>query len=81
MTAVRRPNLPKPVAVQADAGGRPVRVGRRPVEAVRETWLLDDAWWTSQPVRRRYWEVLLLGGKLVVLFHDLEDGAWFSQRG
>jgi CO dehydrogenase/acetyl-CoA synthase delta subunit len=50
------------------------------VEAVRESWLVEDRWWTDAPLRRRYWEVVTADGRMLVLFRDLEAGGWFSQR-
>lgn len=49
------------------------------VEAVRESWLVEDRWWTERPVRRRYWELLTASGGNLVVFHDLESGGWFRQ--
>jgi len=49
------------------------------VEAVRESWLVEDRWWTDAPLRRRYWEVLVAGGRNTVVFRDLQDGAWYEQ--
>ena len=35
-------------------------VGRRGrVEAIREEWLVEDRWWTSAPLRRHYFELVL----------------------
>lgn len=50
------------------------------VDAVRESWLLEDRWWTDEPLRRRYWEVVTTSGRNVVVFHDLESGRWFAHR-
>jgi len=69
-----------PSRVQAGAGGRPRSVDGRDVEAVRESWLIDDRWWTEEPVRRRYWEVVTTDGRDLVVFRDLEGGAWQRQR-
>jgi CO dehydrogenase/acetyl-CoA synthase delta subunit len=60
--------------------GRPVLVGKRIVEAVRESWLVEDRWWTDEPVRRRYWEVVTRDGRSLVVYRDLERGDWFEQR-
>jgi hypothetical protein len=80
VTGPRRLALPRSAAVRAAADGRPLVVDRRYVEAVRESWLVEDRWWTPRPVRRRYWEVVTTCGRDVVVFHDLVDGAWFTQR-
>jgi CO dehydrogenase/acetyl-CoA synthase delta subunit len=50
------------------------------VEAVRESWLVEDRWWTPQPIRRRYWEVVTTCGRNLVLYRDLEQGRWYLQR-
>jgi len=67
--------------VRAEAAdGRPLAVDGRAVDAVRESWLVEDRWWTAEPVRRRYWEVVTACGRNVVVFHDLRGGGWFAQR-
>ena len=76
----RRLAAPRPVPVRAGEGGRPETVGRRAVEAVRESWLVEDRWWTNAPLRRRYWEVVTADGRDVVVFRDLEEGGWLAQR-
>ena len=40
------------------------------VAAVREEWRVVDRWWTEEPVRRRYFEVVLETGRNVVVFRD-----------
>ena len=80
MRAPRRLATPRAAQVRADAAGRPVAVGARTVEAVRESWLVEDRWWTDRPLRRRYWEVVTEGGRNLVLFRELGGGRWFSQR-
>ena len=52
----------------------------REVVAVRESWLVEDRWWTGAPLRRRYWEVVTLAGDNLVVFRDLVGGDWFSHR-
>ena len=77
----RRLGAPRPAAVRADARGRPVAVGSVAVEAVREDWVVEDRWWTSRPVRRRYFELVLTDGRDVTVFCDLGGRRWFTQRG
>lgn len=77
-------NGPRPVRVRAGDGrhgaeGQPLTVDGVPVELVRETWLTEDRWWTEQPLRRRYWELVTASGRNVVVFHDLLSGRWFTQ--
>jgi hypothetical protein len=76
----RRLAKPKAVRVKADATGRPQTVGKREVDAVRESWLVEDRWWTDAPLRRRYWEVVTGDGRDLVVFRDLLEGRWYSQR-
>jgi hypothetical protein len=75
-----RLNLPQPCRVQTAVDGTPLRVDGRAVESVRERWLIDEGWWTDAPVRRRYSEIVLDGGRLAVVFEDLRDGGWYRQR-
>ncbi|HYK81557.1 MAG TPA: hypothetical protein VEU55_00310 [Gemmatimonadales bacterium] len=75
--------MPRRVAVELDAAGRPAAVtladATLRVETVCEMWRLDDEWW-RHPIARRYAEVVLEGGKRVVLFEDLNAREWFLQR-
>ena len=80
MTRTRRLAEPRPVRVRAGAGGRPEVVDGRGVDAVRESWLVEDRWWTNVPLRRRYWEVVTACGRDLVVFRDLERGRWYAQR-
>ena len=77
----RRLNLPQLVSVVAGEGGRPLVVDGRPVDAVRESWLVEDRWWTDDPLRRRYWEIVTADGRNLVVFRDIEQGGtWYRQR-
>ncbi len=77
----RRLGIPVPVRVQASAqDGQPLEIEGDAVEAVRESWLVEDRWWTDAPLRRRYWEVVTAGGRNLVVFRDLESGSWCAQR-
>ena len=80
MSGPRRLGEPRPARVRAGERGKPLAVGGRRVEAVRESWLIEDRWWTDEPVRRRYWEVVTEDGRSVVVFRDLQHDAWFEQR-
>ncbi len=81
MSRPRRLATPRAARVRAaGADGRPLCVEGREVDAVRESWLIEDRWWTDRPLRRRYWELVTTCGRHVVVFHDLEGGRWFAQR-
>jgi hypothetical protein len=76
----RRIREPWPATVSADAGGQPQAVDGETVDAVRESWLVEDRWWTDRPLRRRYWEIVTAGGRNVVVFRDLVARRWYRQR-
>ena len=83
MGSVKKPRRlaePKPVTVHAADDGRPETIDGRAIEAVRESWLIEDRWWTDTPLRRRYWEVVTADGRDLVLFRDLVGGGWYAQR-
>lgn len=82
--APRALNRPRPVRVCAGDGrqgreGEPLTIDGEPVEIVRETWLMEDRWWTDRPLRRRYWELVTVKGRNVVVYHDLIGGRWYTQ--
>jgi hypothetical protein len=82
---LRALNVPQRVEVELGADGLPIGMRdagcdmNRSVEAVGEVWRIDDEWW-RMPIRRRYVEAILEGGKRVVLFEDLTTGAWWMQK-
>ena len=80
MSRPRRVLEPEAVRVAADPGGCPQLIAGRRVDAVRESWLVEDRWWTDAPLRRRYWEVVTDDGRDLVVFRDLEAGGWYQQR-
>jgi hypothetical protein len=76
-------NKPRPARVRLDPArpeGMPAGVDGERVESLRESWLVEDRWWTAEPLRRRYWELVGERGRNVVVFHDLgSSGRWFVQ--
>ena len=77
--AARRLNEPHPARV-AERDGAPAEVDRVQVACVREEWRVAERWWTEEPVRRRYFDVVLETGKNVVVFRDELAGRWYRQR-
>lgn len=88
---LRAVNEPRTVTVELDGSGSPTTVGRpdclaraqrgdltAKVESINERWRIDDEWW-RQAISRQYFEVMMEGGKRVVLFQDLITGNWFMQ--
>ena len=81
MTGPRRLATPHRARVEAaEADGRPLFVDGHDVDSVRESWLVEDRWWTERPLRRRYWEVVTTDGRNIVVFHELVRGGWWRQR-
>lgn len=74
----RAVNLPRPAQVRSREGA-PLLIDGEKVDAVRESWLVEDRWWTEEPLKRRYWEVVSARGRNLVVFHDLCAGGWFRQ--
>jgi len=70
---------PRPVRVRA-VDGAPRSVGGVRVDSTREEWLVEDRWWTSEPLRRHYLELVLENGRCTVVFRDLVSGRWWEQR-
>jgi hypothetical protein len=78
MSRPRALNLPRAARVRAH-GSSPYEINGERVEAVRESWLVEDRWWTENPLRRRYWELVSVRGRNLVVYHDLFAGGWFTQ--
>ena len=83
---IRPLNVPQSVLVELDEAGLPnivVTDATEPdpkiVEAVVEVWKIEDEWWRDR-ISRRCVEVVLEGGKHVVLYEDQTTGKWFLQR-
>ena len=81
---VRPLNRPRPLRVETDEEGQPIAMwlsGRLcAVEAVLESWRIDDEWWRQRPVSRSYWRLLLSGGEDTVIYTDRMEGGWWQQR-
>lgn len=78
--SLRPLGAPRPVRVECDEEGVPVAVavggGRlRAVTDVRDDWLVQEGWWTGRAVERRYFELVLDTGRLLMVFQD-DGGAW-----
>jgi hypothetical protein len=81
MSGPRRLSVPRRVVVTPrPQDGQPITVDGRTVDVVRESWLIEDRWWTPRPLRRRYWEIVTTCGRDEVVFHDLVSGRWWRQR-
>ncbi len=69
--------------METDEQRRPTAVwlsGRRcTVEAVPESWRIDDEWWREQPVSRLYFRLLMEDGRTVTVYQNLVTGRWAKQ--
>ncbi len=81
-------NLPCPAAVRTNARGLPQAIAASrtgaaasAVRALLDVWELDDEWWREDPIRRRYFRLLLADGRVLTVFCDLVSGSWFRQDG
>ena len=80
---VRPLNLPRLVQVTVDERtGLPLTLRDRHhsyrIARVQDVWRVDDEWW-REPISRHYVQILLHGGALRTLFHDLLADRWFEQ--
>ncbi len=71
-------NLPRAARVRSHEAV-PCEVNGERVDSVRESWLVEDRWWTDDPLRRRYWELVSVRGRNLIVFHDLCVDGWFTQ--
>lgn len=78
---LRRLYVPRPVKVEADSAGKPLTVEGIVVEAVREEWVVEDRWWTPNPLGRHYFELALADGGNMVVFRSIVSKRWYRQRG
>jgi hypothetical protein len=76
---VTRAIYPPRLACVRWGDGMPAAVNGEAVDSLRESWLVEDRWWTATPLRRRYWELVGEQGRNLVVFHDLCSGRWFLQ--
>jgi hypothetical protein len=78
---LRRLYVPRPVGVEAGEAGRPTSIDGVAVEAVREEWMVEDRWWTPNPLGRHYFELVLADGRNLVVFRSIVSKRWYRQRG
>jgi hypothetical protein len=76
--SARALNRPRPARVRC-SGSFPTEVDGEAIDALRESWLVEDRWLSAKAVGRRYWVLVGVRGRNVVVFHDLCSGGWFRQ--
>ncbi len=81
---VRPLNRPRPLQVEAGEDGRPVAVylsGRHhAVEAVLESWRIDEEWLRQRTVSRLYFSLALADVRTVTVYRDLIGNRWQCQN-
>ena len=82
--SLRRLGEPRPLHVIPGPTGIPhvviVDGRRRSVTAIREDWLVQDRWWTDEPVDRHYYELVIEPGRVIVTFRDTRTGGWYAHE-
>jgi hypothetical protein len=72
------------VHVKASEAGEPISVlvgtDWLDVRSIRSPWRVDQLWWRSKPINRRYYQVAPEDGSPLTVFHDLLTGEWFMQE-
>jgi len=80
MPGLRRLYAPQRVAVRTDPRGAPTTIDGTTVESVREEWLVEDRWWTPEPLQRHYFELALHDGRALTVFRTARAQRWYRQR-
>ena len=71
---------PRRARVRTGGDGTPAAVGGVAVEAIREEWLVEDRWWTPEPLQRHYFELALHDGRALTVFRTARAQRWYRQR-
>jgi hypothetical protein len=50
------------------------------VAAVVKQWRVNVDWWRGESVARDYYKVTTTTGLLLIIYRDLQTGAWYLQR-
>jgi hypothetical protein len=77
---LRRLYAPQRASVRTDSGGTPLEVDGVYVHSIREEWVVEDRWWVPEKLRRRYLELAMADGRVVVVFHCAVTKRWYRQR-
>ena len=83
-STLRRLNAPRAVQVRIDDDGAPVAVrwlgAWLDILELLDSYRTDDRWWTSEPIARAYYELLLEDGRTITVFRDEMRDSWWEQR-
>ncbi len=76
---IRPLHAPRRIRIQTGVDGRPTHVEGCLIETIREEWRVEEGWW-SDPIRRQYFELVLIDGRLLIVFQDAAaPGSWYRQ--
>ena len=82
---IRALSRPESIRVKETANHEPsviVSHGRKMrVILIGDIWEIADEWWRVTPISRRYYQVVVEGGVMITVFHDLINKVWYKQRG
>jgi hypothetical protein len=81
MTQLLHP--PQPVEVELDDAGQPGHVRGSPFAGparVVSRWIIEVDWWTSEPISREYWLMILRERLMCEIYRDRLSGAWYVER-
>jgi hypothetical protein len=79
MSRARPIYRPEAARVEAGEDGSPRALAGTAVESIREEWVVEDRWWTTRPLHRHYYELILADGRDVTVFRDVRTGRWHRQ--
>jgi hypothetical protein len=79
MSRARRIYLPRGAQVNEGRRGVPRSLEGRDVAEIREDWVVEDRWWTADPLHRHYYELVLADGRAATVFRDVRTRRWHRQ--
>lgn len=70
--------------VQEDVHEMPSKVNLRGREFsvlfILDIWEIADEWWRTDIIWRRYYRLIIEGGKYIDIFRDLVSDVWYAQK-
>ena len=84
LSRIRPLNQPWTIQVQEDVHEMPGRVNLRGREfsvlSILDIWEIADEWWRTDIISRRYYRLIIEGGKHIDIFRDLVSDVWYAQK-
>ena len=84
LNTFRALNMPEPCDVQMGKHDKPQIIKKKhgkslSILSIKETWRVDDEWWTDHPISRQYYSILLENLSRTTIFVDRIGGGWYEQ--